>query len=1166
MDVLERLNTGPVDLTCESCTHFSDPSTSDCPKEWLKLAVLRGDERGSVISPGKQCIDEVVKLPSSREPLKTANEVEVYLRGQAGFSSLKGVPVISQCLSEPVKVSRVGNWSATAFNRTLPESNHKVALAEYYSDLHRLDQGMGEAVDNIAAIDRLIAPAGDELLKDVSCSKMLSKEAEESCKAVSQCKSGSSEDAGSRQTAMNQAAHNTIMAMQAINEIEAKLKQLRASGNMRRSLGPRPTNWRAQIERLESSKQDIENLYPWVVGRKFQSAYSSDDFKGFTGSNAENNQELIGKMSGIITEQLTHTREKLQERQEEMYQVSRCLTENKFCNDVDIEKVLSTTRSLDEEALFASTEDLKSVSSSALFSQVNCLQEQRRIKAEMNKELAFAGLDLAIMAGTMGLGSGIVGAKMAATAAIRAGGAASKAQKLSGVQRLQGLGVIGADAGASTPFMNEAMKQCDSLLNQLESVGEQRKNNKEDLCESMSLQVKHTSDLKGCMLQAGLASMPAVFGVGALAGGLAIGARVGSRSVQVIEALGNDISGLTRKQIRGLGTKVKHFTPSQLATLGDNVQHLTQRQLRALGDNVQHLTQRQLQALGNKVEHLTKKQFRALGDKVDDLTPEQRRAWVYSNFVDPAQRERMIRELNSGSGNRSVLSAAAADINKAEDVLGKKLTDEQAEAVQKAHLVGASDELGKDGINPPGIGNYTEAQLREKNKILQAAGFSPADRRSLIEAGVVGRSLLDVQAIKKIPASDIEKLTPDEIQKISPEDFTFFTSQQVQGLGDNVQHLTLSQVTALGNKVSHFTPQQVRALGDSVSGFTPQQVRALGDNVEHFTPSQVTALGNKAQHLTPSQIQALGYSVRGFTPHQVEALGDNVGHFTPQQFQALGDSVSGFTPQQVRALGDKFNYLDRVQFPALGDKVQYLTPQQVRAFAGSDEFNYLNRVQLQALGNTIRAITPEQLQKMWPFKINALTQEQFRALGDRVASFTPHQIEELSPLKVKTLTRGQLAALGNKVSAFTRVKQLRALGDKVGHFTPQQIRALGWRINYLNFDYLGNNIIRNLTPKQLQQVWGFTLKDITPQQVRALGDKVKYFNEEQFQKMGNKVVSHFTPQQVEALGDNVRHLTSQQLRALGDNVQHLTPQQVRALGDNVRHLTSQQYQVIKEIK
>ena len=333
VDVLERLNTGPVDLTCESCTHFSAPSASDCPTKWIELAILRRDRRGSlnVSSPEKLCLDKVTQLPASRDPLKMANEVEAYLRRHAGFSSLKGVPVMSQCLSEPVEVTRAGQWSFTKYEQAFPDSKHKVVLAEYYSDLHRLDRGMGAAVDNIAAIDRLIAPAGGNLLQGVFCGEMLSEDTEESCKAVRKCKSGTPVDGRLKQTAMNQVANNTIIAMKAIDSIEEQIKKLR-SGHSR----SRPKDWREQVARLESSKQDIENLYPWIAGRKFKKAYSSEDFKGFTVDDSTNNKELIAKMSGIITEQLAHTRDRLRKRQEEMYQASQCLTENKFCKDVDL--------------------------------------------------------------------------------------------------------------------------------------------------------------------------------------------------------------------------------------------------------------------------------------------------------------------------------------------------------------------------------------------------------------------------------------------------------------------------------------------------------------------------------------------------------------------------------------------------------------------------------------------------------------------------------------------------------------------------------------------------------------------------------------------------------------------------------------------------------------
>ena len=73
----------------------------------------------------------------------------------------------------------------------------------------------------------------------------------------------------------------------------------------------------------------------------------------------------------------------------------------------------------------------------------------------------------------------------------------------------------------------------------------------------------------------------------------------------------------------------------------------------------------------------------------------------------------------------------------AEEALGKKITRKQAKAVETAHLAGLG-EVGKDGVHPAGIGNYTEAHLREKARILKQAGFSKAEREELIKKGVVG--------------------------------------------------------------------------------------------------------------------------------------------------------------------------------------------------------------------------------------------------------------------------------------------------------------------------------------------------------------------------------------------------------------------------------------------
>lgn len=73
----------------------------------------------------------------------------------------------------------------------------------------------------------------------------------------------------------------------------------------------------------------------------------------------------------------------------------------------------------------------------------------------------------------------------------------------------------------------------------------------------------------------------------------------------------------------------------------------------------------------------------------------------------------------------------------AEEALGgKTLTDAQKVAILKAHEVGAG-ELGKDGTAAV-IGNYTDDQLKRKLKLLEDAGFTPQEAKTLARREVVG--------------------------------------------------------------------------------------------------------------------------------------------------------------------------------------------------------------------------------------------------------------------------------------------------------------------------------------------------------------------------------------------------------------------------------------------
>jgi hypothetical protein len=92
-------------------------------------------------------------------------------------------------------------------------------------------------------------------------------------------------------------------------------------------------------------------------------------------------------------------------------------------------------------------------------------------------------------------------------------------------------------------------------------------------------------------------------------------------------------------------------------------------------------------------------------------------------------------EENSGRDNlRNRNLAAAANLNPrerriaAEGILGRQLTPAQADALNRAHNVGAER----------GIGGYTEQDIEQKREILRQAGFSQRETETLLWKGIAG--------------------------------------------------------------------------------------------------------------------------------------------------------------------------------------------------------------------------------------------------------------------------------------------------------------------------------------------------------------------------------------------------------------------------------------------
>ena len=508
-------------------------ANNPCPKFIIEQQILR-DKKSSLTADSP---DEVCSIESFVSRFKSADEFESYIQNNPFFSELNtkqgSTPFhFSSCLSQRISTPLdLGRTSLSRSTRTLPEDKQELAVAEYYYSLKRLADGAERSLDNITAIDLMMGEGG--LLKDVPCRSFdaVSRGVKSQCSFIKQCSKGSSKGNSSENSVLEESAKDTLLALQGIEAIEREIRKLK---------GPRARNLsknRKKIQELRERQKNIQSLYPWTLGKVFQDSYNQNDYINYAKSSEEVKSQMEVQMAGLIKSQLAHTRGKLKERKEDLLKATACIKgKDSFCEELDMDKILAHTPAINHEDVFErgrrkelrkkseeqslSAEEkkewrrllTKAGSADTLFDQVDCLQEQRKAVKEVNKELSFLALDTAIVIGTMGLGTVAVAGRLA----LRVGGAVSKAKKLTKAKRLQNLGVFGTDASFSAPYMKEAMNICEDKINQLEETvmdeqrAEETANNKEPgkKCERLTVGAKHTSDVKSCILQASLASLP----------------------------------------------------------------------------------------------------------------------------------------------------------------------------------------------------------------------------------------------------------------------------------------------------------------------------------------------------------------------------------------------------------------------------------------------------------------------------------------------------------------------------------------------------------------------------------------------------------------------------------------------------------------------------------
>ena len=279
----------------------------------------------------------------------------------------------------------------------------------------------------------------------------------------------------------------------------------------------------------------------------------------------------------------------------------------------------------------------------------------------------------------------------------------------------------------------------------------------------------------------------------------------------------------------------------------------------------------------------------------------------------------------SGAVAKAVKGARAGKGSKKRDLaerkrlgeksLGKSLSKKQVESLERAHRVGLGQK-GKDGA-PARIGNYTEAQLREKSRILRQAGFSSAERKKLIKDGVVGLNLRSLTKEQTQELIDVTDLTPEQVLNLH---WDYLTPKQTQDL--NLKSLLAKAEEDSSHRKRLLSELQIKDLSDNqikdlpIEELSLDQVRDIAGRLDEIQikkiPNQMIA-GHipdlPLEHLTPEQTQALGSEYfykegtgfsRDYYKRNIQRL--NVEDLSKRQISAYEGILRFLTPEQTQKL------------------------------------------------------------------------------------------------------------------------------------------------------------------------------------------------------------------------------------------------------------------------
>ena len=540
-DSLTQLNEADDEVflrDCKDCISLHDPDNNHCPSFLVQTAATVDKNKNwfrTIHSPQAVC------HVSHTSRFASANVFEDFLKTHS-LTDFKVFSPVSHCLD--------GTPSPKSGSSSVPLSigQKNLILAEHYTNMHRLQAGATKTLRAISDIDNLLEDKKHHL-SGVSCDLFGNlPQAKAECLSLKRCSGNNTSDksrqqsflpasgasiiagvpsrnlrvppeeesvsSGNPSTRLESSALDTLIATQAIERIDKRILNLQSSVTTRTTNRER-RQARQAIEELKQVRHNIQQVHPWIRGRIFQKEYKQ--------------VKDVKAMEQLIKKQLAHTRWQLKKHARKLSLTQRCLhapiDSKAQCKDIDIAETIAKTPTLHPSEVFSLSplsygncdkfkEDYgkssqcrtqarllheKTEESRSYFAGVKCLKTQRDLIKSSNTHTKDFMLELGLAVGTVGLGGMLYygGFK----------GILTGRKTSDWIKRFKALGFIGLDKGLSVAYVQDALKECEASMNQLESLGDSKTDNP-DRCANLNASTEHTSDVKTCVLAMTLAALP----------------------------------------------------------------------------------------------------------------------------------------------------------------------------------------------------------------------------------------------------------------------------------------------------------------------------------------------------------------------------------------------------------------------------------------------------------------------------------------------------------------------------------------------------------------------------------------------------------------------------------------------------------------------------------